>query len=156
MSTTTTAPTHCLNYGTENDAVARDLNAHLALPSYATVTTRLPKHNGRVAAMEDVRALRKTLPNIATVSAIHRRDKHLHLAMQCETFAKLARQEAQDQHGDNGEPNPTPVSGGICEHWPRQTKDIVTAYVRLHHAHRALALAWHHYAGKRTTTFPTV
>jgi hypothetical protein len=157
MSTTTPAPAHtftqCINFAPENNTVARDGNPHLVLPGYATATTRLPKHRGRVAALEDYRALKRIMPDIPRDIAIHHRDKHMHLSYQCKTFAALARQDAQRIHGDAGQPMPTPISGGICEHWPREAKDLVTAYVRLHQAHKDLALSWHRYAGKRLETF---
>lgn len=157
MSTTLPAPAHtftqCINYTRENNTVARDGNSHLALPSYATATTRLPKHNGRVAALEHHHALKRIMPNIHRDIAIHHRDHHLHLAHQCKVFAAMHRQDAQRTHNDAGEPNRTPVSGGVCDHWPEEVKDLVTAYVRLHQAHKDLALAWHQYAGKRRETF---
>lgn len=149
----TTYPAQCLNLARENNTVAREGNSHLVLPSYATATTKLPQHSGRVAAMEHHHALRRIMPNIHPNIAIHHRDSHLHLAHQCRIFAVMHRQDAQRTYGDAGEPNRTPISGGICDHWPEEIKDLVVAYDRLHQAHRDLALSWHRYAGKRRETF---
>lgn len=152
----TTTFTQCLNLARENDTVARDGNSHLVLPSYATATTKLPKHRGRVAAMEHHHALKRIMPGVNPEIAIHHRDSHLHHAHQCRIFAVMHRQDAQRTYGDAGEPNRTPISGGICDHWPEDIKNLVVSYVRLHQAHRDLALSWHRYAGKRRETFITL
>lgn len=146
-------PPRLLHLAPENETVARDGNPHLVIPAYALATVRLPKHRHRVAALEDHRALKRVAPDVPRVIAIHHRDNHLHLAHQCKVFAALTRQDAQRTHGDAGQPMPTPISGGICDHWPEDAKNLVTAYVRLHQAHKDLALAWHRYAGKRRETF---
>jgi hypothetical protein len=103
--------------------------------------------------MEHHHALKRIMPDVPVDTATHHRDNHLHLAHQCRIFAAMHRRDAQRTHGDAGEPNRTPISGGICDHWPEEIKNLVTAYVRLYQSHENLALSWHRYAGKRRETF---
>jgi hypothetical protein len=54
----------------------------------------------------------------------------LEAALNWSRFAQALRERYSQEHGDNGFPNRYPISGGICEHWPRICKDNVVKALR--------------------------
>lgn len=137
----------------ENRHIAADGMPHLTIPGYAL--RPMPIASKRTACvLDDKRILKRTMPNIQKVTALHHRDGALHYRNACLTMARLTRELAIATYGSAGPgPNDTPVSGGTCDHWPRQDQDLVVAYERAAGAWADIALAWHCYAGKHAQTF---
>lgn len=68
--------------------------------------------------------------------------------------ASRMRELLSEQWGDNGSPNRYPVSGGICEQWPREQANEVVEYVHKAQACTDEALRiWTKEGGMRTHTF---
>jgi hypothetical protein len=137
----------------ENRHIAADGMPHLMIPGYAL--RPMPIASKRTArVLDDKRILKRTMPNIQKATALHHRDGALHYRNACLTMARLTRELAIATYGSAGPgPNDTPVSGGTCDHWPRQDQDLVVAYERAAGAWADIALAWHCYAGKHAQTF---
>ena len=127
---------------------------HLELPAYASTAHKFPKWSCRVTITQEPCLLRRLMPGVAPEIAIHHRDKAQANARECILRASRARKEASAEHGDNGAPNRFPISGGVCEHWPRPVSDFIGGLERLASAWDGVARAWHAYAGKRPGTFP--
>ena len=60
-------------------------------------------------------------------------EEYLERAMDWSRHAIALRKEYSQKYGDNGGINPFPISGGVCEHWPRQKKDNVAEALRKRH-----------------------
>ena len=67
--------------------------------------------------------------------------------------ASKLREAAGQKYGKNDSPNNYPISGGICEHWPREVSDEICRKEQDANAWAGLAFAWHLYQGKRHHTF---
>ena len=127
---------------------------HLDLPTYATSRHRFPKWNIRVDVTQEPRLLRRLMPGIQPEIAIIYRDRALANSRECRMRAARARKEAATLYGNAGGLNPYPVSGGTCEHWPRDVAGYVWNLACLVASWDSIARAWHAYAGKRPATFP--
>ena len=57
-------------------------------------------------------------------------EEYLERALDWSRHAIALRKEYSEEYGNDGGFNPFPVSGGICEHWPRDKKDNVVKAVR--------------------------
>lgn len=68
--------------------------------------------------------------------------------------ARRARADARRTYGDRGEPNPCPVSGGLCDHWPEPVKNEIAGFETLAVRWDDTARAYHRAAGKRRSTYP--
>lgn len=125
---------------------------HLRIPGYAL--RPMPIARKRTASvLQDTRILRRVMPGIPKDIAIgHSHQAKLNRAA-CHIFACRHRDKALADYGGAPGPNSTPVSGGTCDHWPREVQDLVVAYERAAGAWYDLAVAWHRYAGKRRHTF---
>ena len=84
---------------------------------------------------------------------IKARDQLLARAREMRMRAGQARARARETYGANPEPNPFPVSGGICDHWPREVSDEIVGYVHAKQDAVAAALVQHKKAGLREVTF---
>jgi hypothetical protein len=67
--------------------------------------------------------------------------------------ASRVRALISKQSGDNGQPNPYPISGGICEHWKPFQKDAVLYCVEQQNRCTNEALECHRKSGRRDHTF---
>jgi len=79
--------------------------------------------------------------------------KHLSDASAHYRAASALREELAVKHGCGEYPNRLPVSGGICQHWPRREADKVCVLVR--NAQESVELArkaWRK-AGRQDRTF---
>jgi len=72
-------------------------------------------------------------------------------------FAQGLREEYSRTYGDNREThghfNRFPISGGICEHWPRAKKDNVTRVLRRAHTMIETSLDYWKKGGRRRSTW---
>lgn len=75
-------------------------------------------------------------------------------ARECIRRARRARADARRTYGDRGEPNPCPVSGGLCDHWPEPVKNEIAGFEMLAVRWDDTARAHHRAAGKRRSTYP--
>lgn len=57
-------------------------------------------------------------------------EEYLKRALDWSRFAIALREDYAQTYGDNGGINRFPISGGICDHWPRNKKDNVIKAVR--------------------------
>ena len=130
------------------------LPSYLALPAYATSRHAFPKHSCRVTIVEEPRLLRRLMPCIQPEISIGYRDSAIANARECFQRAAKARNAASRAYGDSGGLNRFPVSAGLCNHWPEETKNEIRDLVHLHQDWSDVARAWHAYAGKRPATFP--
>jgi hypothetical protein len=136
----------------ENRLIAADGLPHLIIPAYAIrPVTVASKRTATV--LDDARVLKRTMPGIHKDIAIHYRDQAIAYRSACRTMARVNREQAIADYGAAPGLNSTPVSGGTCDHWPRQVQDLVVAYVRAGGCWLHIALAWHRYAGKHASTF---
>lgn len=84
------------------------------------------------------------------------RDNYLSTAREMQMRANQARAKARKEYGAASDPsgmNPYPISGGVCDHWPREVSDTVIAFVHAKQVAISAALECHKKAGCRTHTF---
>lgn len=122
------------------------------IPAWAKEKHPLPKMNRLVETLEDPRLIRKKFPEIDSAQAVKNRDKALAQTTLWKKEASRRRNKAAEKFGKKKGLNPFPMSGGTCEHWPRETKDHVLAAVHNHQDWEQLAHTYHKTAGKRVST----
>ena len=136
----------------ENRHIAADGLPHLMIPEYAL--RPMPIASKRTATvLDDARVLKRTMPGIHKDIALGYRHQAILNRNACRTMASTYREQAIATYGAAPGLNSTPVSGGTCDHWPREVQDLIVAYERAAGAWYDIALAWHRYAGKHASTF---
>jgi hypothetical protein len=85
--------------------------------------------------------------------SLEQRDLALAKAREARMQWGRSRASARKTYGDAGGLNPTPISGGLCDHWPEETKDFVRNWIIEKQDQIDLALQYHKQAGKRSSTF---
>jgi hypothetical protein len=83
-------------------------------------------------------------------------EEYLERALDWSRHAIALREEYAEKFGDNKEThgsfNRFPISGGVCDHWPRDKKDNVAEALRhLHELISASLQAWRDTGRKRST-----
>lgn len=79
-------------------------------------------------------------------------EEYIERALDWSRFAISLRKEYSKKYGDNGGMNPFPISGGVCEHWPRDKKDNVAEALRKRHQMISESLkAWKSTGRRRIT-----
>jgi hypothetical protein len=73
--------------------------------------------------------------------------------IQLTSYVQTLREIASYHHGNNGGLNPYPISGGTCEHWPRETRDAVITAKRTAEKHLEQSLVAWKASGKHKTTW---
>jgi hypothetical protein len=76
-------------------------------------------------------------------------------ARECDKQASKERKRMAEEHGAGNFPNRYPVSGGICEHWPEEEKEIIRKYNRFRAEFIDESFDLWRESGKRSHTWKT-
>ena len=125
----------------------------LTPPAALFIKVPYPGWNGTVSISSEPRVLRRLIPRPEKAECIAARDAALANGRACRILAGRANSAARKEYGDKGGLNPCPISGGVCEEWPRDVIDGITDLLHAKEDWNALALAWHILAGNRAATF---
>lgn len=84
----------------------------------------------QVLCCQSINTLNAMKHPLLKISAAKKSLALLRYAKELGHTASTLRQFASVRYGDKGEPNPRPISGGLCDHWPQVVKDEIAVVCR--------------------------